>query len=60
MGTGSSFMRSQEDDDILGSDLDGSSKGIIKRIPIEIQPKGRLGIRSVGSVGRKPKGGSLR
>lgn len=59
MGTGSSFMRSH-DDDILGSDLEGTN-GVLKRIPIEIKPRGKLGLRSVGSLGRsKPKGGSLR
>ncbi|BFZ22072.1 hypothetical protein BsWGS_25111 [Bradybaena similaris] len=59
MGTGGSFMRSH-DDDILGSDLEGTN-GVLKRIPIEIKPRGKLGLRSVGSLGRsKPKGGSLR
>ena len=60
MGAGGSFMRSHDDDDILGSDLDGAGHGVIKRIPIEMKPRGKLGLRSVGSVGRKPKGGSLR
>ncbi|KAI8761259.1 nephrocystin-3, partial [Biomphalaria glabrata] len=60
MGTGSSFMRSHDDEDILGSDLEGTN-GVLKRIPIEIKPRGKLGLRSVGSLGRsKPKGGSLR
>ncbi|GFS01018.1 nephrocystin-3 [Elysia marginata] len=60
MGTGSSFLRSQDDEDILGSDLEGAN-GVLKRIPIEIKPRGKLGLRSVGSLGRsKPKGGSLR
>ncbi|XP_041374620.1 nephrocystin-3-like [Gigantopelta aegis] len=58
MGTGGSFLRSQDDDDILGSDLDGN--GVLKRIPIEMKPRGKLGLRSVGSERRKPKGGSLR
>ncbi|PVD37428.1 hypothetical protein C0Q70_00018 [Pomacea canaliculata] len=60
MGAGGSFMRSQDDDDILGSDLEGNGHGVIKRIPIEMKPRGKLGLRSVGSLGRKPKGGSLR
>jgi hypothetical protein len=38
MGTGGSFLHNPEDDDILGKDLDGSSRGVIKRIPIEIRP----------------------
>ncbi|KAJ8320207.1 hypothetical protein KUTeg_001794 [Tegillarca granosa] len=58
MGTGVSFSRNQDDDDILGADLDGSSHGVIKRIPIEMKPRGKLGL-SRGSS-RKPKGGSLR
>jgi nephrocystin-3 len=57
MGTGGSFLHNPEDDDILGKDLDGSSRGVIKRIPIEIRPRGRLGLKSGSS--RKPKGGSL-
>ena len=60
MGTGTSFMRGRDDDDILGTDLNGSSRGVIMRIPNEMKPRGKLGLRSVGSVGRKPKGGSLR
>ena len=53
-------MRSHDDEDILGSDLEGAN-GVMKRIPIEIKPRGKLGLRSVGSLGRsKPKGGSLR
>ena len=60
MGTGTSFLRSRDDDDILGTDLDGSSRGVIMRIPNEMKPRGKLGLRSVGSVSRKPKGGSLR
>ncbi|XP_069108020.1 nephrocystin-3-like [Argopecten irradians] len=58
MGTGGSFLRNNEDDDILGTDLDGSSHGVIKRIPIEMKPRGKLGLRSGAS--KKPKGGSLR
>ncbi|XP_060562366.1 nephrocystin-3-like [Ruditapes philippinarum] len=60
MGNGASFLRSQDDDDILGTDLDGSSKGVIKRIPIEMKPRGKLGNKITNSVLRKPKGGSLR
>ena len=53
-------MRSHDDEDILGSDFEGTN-GVMKRIPIEIKPRGKLGLRSVGSLGRsKPKGGSLR
>ncbi|XP_064597908.1 LOW QUALITY PROTEIN: nephrocystin-3-like [Liolophura sinensis] len=57
MGTGSSFLRHPDDDD--GTDY---GHGVIKRIPIEMKPRGRLaGLRSVSSLGRKqPKGGSLR
>ncbi|XP_071149515.1 nephrocystin-3-like [Mytilus edulis] len=58
MGTGGSFLHNPEDDDILGKDLDGSSRGVIKRIPIEIRPRGRLGLKS-GSSRKGPKGGSL-
>ena len=60
MGTGGSFLRNQEDDDILGNDLDGSSHGVIKRIPVEIKPRGKLGILSQGSSRNKKIGGSLR
>lgn len=60
MGAGGSFLHSQDDDDILGSDFNGSSHGVYKRIPIEMKPRGKLGLKSVGSVSRKPKGGSLR
>ncbi|KAH3749787.1 nephrocystin-3-like [Dreissena polymorpha] len=61
MGNGASFLRAQDDDDILGTDLDGSSKGVIKRIPIEMKPRGKLGIKKpTNSLLRKPKGGSLR
>ena len=59
MGTGSSFLRGgQDEDDVLGVEY-SSSQGVIKRIPIEVKPRGRLGLRSVRSLG-KPKGGSLR
>lgn len=60
MGTGSSLRRHMDDDDILGEEYDGVG-GVMKHIPIEIKTRGRLGLRSVGSLGRpKPKGGSLR
>ena len=59
MGTGTSFFRNHDEDDVLGIEYD-SGHGVIKRIPIEVKPRGRLGLRSVGSFGRKPKGGSLR
>ncbi|KAK2146989.1 hypothetical protein LSH36_575g02042 [Paralvinella palmiformis] len=58
MGTGSSFQRGHDEDDVLGEEY-SSSQGVIKRIPIEVKPRGRLGLRSVRSLG-KPKGGSLR
>ena len=60
MGASNSLVHSGEDDDILGSDFNRTSRGVIKRIPIEIKPRGKLGLRSVGSSGRKPKGDSLR
>ena len=61
MGNGASFLRPHpDDDDMLGTDLDGSSKGVIKRIPIEMKPRGKLGNKITNSVLRKPKGGSLR
>ncbi|GAB1597427.1 nephrocystin-3-like [Argonauta hians] len=53
MGTGSSFLHSPDDDDIIGADCDHHSHGVIKRIPIEMKPRGRLGLR-------KPKDESLR
>lgn len=59
MGNGASFLRNQDDDDMLGTDLD-RSKGVIKRIPIEMKPRGKLGNKITNSVLRKPKGGSLR
>jgi nephrocystin-3 len=59
MGTGSSILRSQDEDDVLGIEYEGNSHGVIKRIPIEVKPRGKLGLRSVSSLGRKPKGGSL-
>ncbi|KAK3083411.1 hypothetical protein FSP39_021957 [Pinctada imbricata] len=43
-----------------GNDLDGSSHGVIKRIPVEIKPRGKLGILSQGSRKDKKIGGSLR
>lgn len=58
MGAGGSFLRNNEDDDILGNDLDGSSRGVIKRIPIEMKPRGKLGLGRGSN--KKPKGGSLR
>jgi nephrocystin-3 len=58
MGTGGSFLRGQDEDDVLGVEY-STSQGVIKRIPIEVKPRGRLGLRSVRSLG-KPKGGSLR
>ena len=61
MGTGGSFLhRNHDDDDVLGTEY-GSSQGVIKKIPIEVKPRGKLsGLRSVSSFGRKQKGGSLR
>lgn len=53
MGTGSSFLHSPDDDDIVGADCETNSYGVIKRIPIEMKPKGRLGLR-------RPKDESLR
>ena len=53
MGTGSSFLHSPDDDDIVGADCETNSHGVIKRIPIEMKPKGRLGLR-------RPKDESLR
>ncbi|KAK6166073.1 hypothetical protein SNE40_022850 [Patella caerulea] len=60
MGTVGSFLRSNDDDDILDLKIRGRSGGVIKHIPIEMKPRGKLGLGRVGSVGRKPKGGSLR
>ncbi|CAH1790232.1 unnamed protein product [Owenia fusiformis] len=60
MGTGSSLFHRNDEDDVLGMEYDSNSQGVIKRIPIEVKPRGKLGLRSVGSFGRKPKGGSLR
>lgn len=59
MGTGGSFLHNPEDDDIFGNDLNGSSHGVIKRIPVEIKPRGKLGIFSHGSSRNKRIGGSL-
>ncbi len=54
MGTGSSFLRPSDEDDTLGAEYD-SGQGVVKRIPIEVKPRGRIGLRSVRSLG-KPKG----
>ena len=56
MGSGTSLHRSRHED----YDYEGGSRGVIKRIPIEVRPRGRLGLGSVSSFGRKSKGGSLR
>lgn len=55
MGTGSSFPQKDE------FDL-SEEPGVIKRIPIEMNPRRTLGgaLRSVGSLGRRPRGVSLR
>ncbi|XP_074659416.1 nephrocystin-3-like [Tubulanus polymorphus] len=54
MGTTGSLVHPNDEDDVLGD-------GVIKRIPIEVKPRGKLGLRSVGSFGsKKQKGGSLR
>ena len=57
MGTGGSFLRHNDEDDGV-YEYEGSD-GVIKRIPIEVKPRGRIGLRSVKSVA-KPKSGSLR
>ena len=74
MGAGSSFLRGGDDSGDNSSvgaspgNEDGYSgrhhqRGVTKRIPIEVKPRGRLGLRSVKSFGR-PKlagaSGSLR
>ncbi|KAJ8019495.1 Nephrocystin-3 [Holothuria leucospilota] len=55
MGTGGSFPQKDE------FDL-SEEPGVIKRIPIEMNPRRTLGgaLRSVGSLGRRPRGVSLR
>ncbi|KAI0213397.1 Nephrocystin-3 [Lamellibrachia satsuma] len=57
MGTGGSFLRHNDEDDGV-YEYEGSD-GVIKRIPIEVKPRGRIGLRSVKSMA-KPKSGSLR
>ena len=59
MGTGGSLLHHNDEDDVLGVYEYESSDGVIKSIPVEVKPRGRLGLRSVKSFG-KPKGGSLR
>ncbi len=58
MGTSGSFLRHNDEDDVLGVEYE-SCDGVVKRIPIEVKPRGRIGLRSVMSIG-KPKTGSLR
>jgi nephrocystin-3 len=58
MGTSQSQSDRQDvDDDELGTDID-AGPGVIKRIPIEMKPRGRLGLRSGGRSLSKPKGSS--
>ena len=59
MGTGGSFLRHNDEDDVLGVEYD-SSQGVVKRIPIEVKPRGRLGLRSVRSLGKSKGSSSLR
>ena len=56
MGAVASFLRRNDDDDVLGVEYD-SSQGVVKRIPIEVKPRGKIGLRTGRSVG-KPKGSS--
>ena len=61
MGIGSSFVCCNEDEEVDDGVKNGSSQGVVKRIPNEIKPRGRLGgLRSVRSLGRPIKGGSTR
>ena len=58
MGVGHSLNDRQDvEDDEVGVDIDGGP-GVIKRIPIEVKPRGRLGLgQGVRSLS-KPKGSS--
>ena len=58
MGAGQSLNNRQDvEDDEVGVDIDGGP-GVIKRIPIEVKPRGRLGLgQGVRSLS-KPKGSS--
>lgn len=56
MGVGGSFLRHNDEDDPLGVEYD-TGQGVVKRIPIEVKPRGKIGLRSVRSLG-KPKGSS--
>ncbi|ELT90544.1 hypothetical protein CAPTEDRAFT_186605 [Capitella teleta] len=56
MGALASVLRRGDDDDELGVEYD-TSQGVVKRIPIEVKPRGKLGLRTGRSVG-KPKGSS--
>jgi len=58
MGSSTSiFDCNNGDDDVHNVEYDGSQGGgggVIKRIPIEVKPRGKLGLRSVRSLS-KPK-----
>lgn len=60
MGSGNSFLH-RDDDDVLGTEYD-SSQGVLKTIPNEVKPRPRLGggVRSVRSISKQQKNGSLR
>ena len=59
MGTGGSFLRGADEDDVTGTD-DGNSQEVIKRIPIEVKPRGKLGLRAGWSIGKSKGSGSMR
>lgn len=59
MGTGGSFLRSADEDDVTGTD-DGNSREVIKRIPIEVKPRGKIGLRTGWSIGKTKGSGSMR
>ncbi len=59
MGTGGSFLRSADEDDVTGTD-DGNSQEVIKRIPIEVKPRGKIGLRTGWSIGKTKASGSMR
>jgi len=58
MGVGQSLTDRQDvEDDEVGVDID-AGPGVIKRIPIEVKPRGRLGLRPGVRSLSKPKGSS--
>ena len=58
MGAGTSFLSHNDDDDVLGVEYD-TGQGVVKRIPIEVKPRGKLGLHSVRSLSKQKASSSL-